>query len=184
MIERPWHYCDPQGSSGPVTTGQLVQWLREGALPATTPVWTEGWDQWYPACDVAELASAAWPGGVPPRVAAKKSARRAVRAPEGPTPAGRPHSPGLALGAGILVPGAGQAYNGQPAKALLFLLSAVLVFPWAWSVWDAWTVAGRLDAAGGRRGRGGPAWLLVQAWTAANLALFTLLALTVAGKLR
>lgn len=179
MIERPWYYRDANGSRGPVTTAQLVELLRAGALPAATPVWTEGWDQWYPASSVSELASAAWPGGAAPRAVARKPIPRAV-----PERERRPHSPSVALVAGVLVPGAGQAYNGQPAKALLVLLTAVLVIPWAWGAWDAWSVARTLEGGGGRRGRGGPAWLLVQAWTAANLALFTLLGLTVTGWLR
>ncbi len=183
MTERPWFYAGRNGSSGPVPTGQLVEWLRAGTLPAGTLVWTEGWDQWYPASDVPELAAAAWPAGVGSRSAPRATARRVVpRA--APVRESRPHSPAVALVAGVLVPGAGQAYNGQPARALLVLLSGLLLIPWAWGAWNAWSVARTLEAEGGRRGPGGPAWLMVQAWTAANLALFTLLGLTVAGWLR
>lgn len=179
MIERSWHYGHPQGAQGPVRSGVLVEWLRTGALSPDTPVWTEGWDAWYPARDVEELAAAAWPRGAPRQAPARPAPRA-----QAPPASARPHSPGLAAAAGALVPGAGQAYNGQPGKALLVLLTAPLVLPWALGVWDALSVARKIAAAGGRTGHGGPAWLVVQGWAAVNLALFTLLGLTAAGWLR
>jgi TM2 domain-containing membrane protein YozV len=52
-----------------------------------------------------------------------------------------PWKPWLCAAASLLLPGSGQAWNGQPGKALAFLLTFWLVVPWIWSVIDAWRVA-------------------------------------------
>ncbi len=98
-------------------------------------------------------------------------------------PGARPHHPGLALGLGLLLPGAGQAYNGQPVKGVLILLLSVLVVPWLVGLWDAHRVAQRLVAAGGRSGRGGLGWVVMHGWMTANVALGVLIALTLRGVL-
>jgi len=100
-----------------------------------------------------------------------------------PPPPGRPHSPTLALILAAALPGAGQAYNGHPFKAVAFLLFSPLLLPWIWSLVDARRAAARLAASGGRYGRGGWVWVFLQAWLAFNVALFTLIVLTLTGVL-
>ena len=101
-----------------------------------------------------------------------------------PPPVGRPHSPALALAAGILIPGAGQAYNGHAWKAFFFMLTSVLVLPWIGGVAEAFVAARRIQASGGRPGRGGILWIALQAWLLVVVALFALIVLTVAGVMR
>ena len=52
-------------------------------------------------------------------------------------------TPALRALASLVVPGAGQAWNGQIGKAVLVLLPSPLVVPWIWGVCDAWRVARR-----------------------------------------
>ena len=51
----------------------------------------------------------------------------------------------------LLMPGAGQVYNGDWAKAALCFFTAPLILPWLWGVYDATVVAARI-AAGRRMG--------------------------------
>lgn len=101
-----------------------------------------------------------------------------------PAPGARRHTSRTAVVLGVLLPGGGQAYNGQPIKGALFLLTTVLVLPWIWSLFDARSTADRLVAAGGRTGRGGPLWFVLHGWFAINVALTVLVGLTVAGVLQ
>jgi predicted RNA-binding Zn-ribbon protein involved in translation (DUF1610 family) len=55
--------------------------------------------------------------------------------------------PWLHAAASALFPGAGQAWNGQPGKAVFALLTFWLVVPWIWSVVDAWWVARKRSLA-------------------------------------
>ncbi len=106
--------------------------------------------------------------------------------PAAPAPApvpGRPHSPVVAFAAGLVIPGAGQAYNGHAFKALLFFFTSVLILPWIWSLVDAYGGAKKLAAEGGRYGRGGFLWIFIQAWLALNVSMFVLIVLTLAGVL-
>lgn len=48
------------------------------------------------------------------------------------------YSPGLAAVLSFLIPGLGQAYNGEVGKAVLFFLGWILVIPWALAVMDAY----------------------------------------------
>jgi len=52
-------------------------------------------------------------------------------------------APALRALASLVLPGAGQAWNGQIGKAVLVLLTSPLVVPWIWGVCDAWRVARR-----------------------------------------
>ena len=52
-------------------------------------------------------------------------------------------SPSLHALASLVLPGAGQAWNGQIGKALLVLVTSPLIVPWIWGVCDAWRVARR-----------------------------------------
>jgi predicted RNA-binding Zn-ribbon protein involved in translation (DUF1610 family) len=52
-------------------------------------------------------------------------------------------APALRALASLVLPGAGQAWNGQIGKALLVLLTSPLIVPWIWGVCDAWRVARR-----------------------------------------
>lgn len=100
-----------------------------------------------------------------------------------PKDVGWPHSPAVATLAAVL-PGAGQTYNGQPFKALAFLLFSPLVLPWIWSFFDAHSVASRMRSEGGRFGPGGFVWIGLQIWLLCNIALCVLIVLTIAGVLR
>jgi TM2 domain-containing membrane protein YozV len=97
---------------------------------------------------------------------------------------GRRHNPGVAVAAAILIPGAGQAYNGQVLKAWVLLLGSLLIIPWFYSIFDALRTARAIAADGGRRGRGGPFWIVVQAWLVVNLVLLAVIGLTVSGVIR
>jgi len=99
-------------------------------------------------------------------------------------PGARRHNSKTAVILGLLVPGGGQAYNGQPFKGAFFLLTTVLVLPWIWSLFDARSTAARLVEVGGRTGRGGPLWFIFHGWFAINVALTVLLVLTLAGVLQ
>jgi|KBSSwiStaDraftv2_1062776.scaffolds.fasta_scaffold183188_2 predicted RNA-binding Zn-ribbon protein involved in translation (DUF1610 family) len=52
-------------------------------------------------------------------------------------------TPALRALASLVLPGAGQAWNGQIGKAVLVLLTSPLIVPWIWGVCDAWRVARR-----------------------------------------
>ena len=124
------------------------------------------------------------PPSIPPATTAPVPAPlRSKPAAEQPLPGRSRHSAGFALAAAILVPGAGQAYNGQFGLGILVLLGSVLIFPYFLGIWGAAHVAKKIAAAGGREGRGGFAWVLIQAMLGANLLLFTLVLLTVTGVL-
>ncbi len=102
--------------------------------------------------------------------------------PKGSVPAGgRRHSPGMALVAGLLIPGAGQAYNGRPIAGFFVCFLSILVLPWLVAAFTAFSGARRIAAAGGRFGRGGFVWVILQAWLVFNVALAVLLGLTIAG---
>ena len=94
-----------------------------------------------------------------------------------------PHHPGLAAAAAVLIPGAGQAYNGQFFKGLAILIFSPLLLPYALGIWDAHHQASLKTRAGGRTGRGGIAWILIQAMLAANVLLLTLIVLSLTGVL-
>jgi TM2 domain-containing membrane protein YozV len=96
---------------------------------------------------------------------------------------GRKHSPGLALAVALFIPGAGQAYNGQPIKGLLLAVLSVLILPWILSLWDARRTALRVVDHGGRTGRGGLLWVLLHCWGLVNLGLLVLVVLSLAGVL-
>ena len=49
--------------------------------------------------------------------------------------------------ASLILPGAGQAFNGQPVKAVAVLLTCWLIVPWIFGVVDAWRVARRRSLA-------------------------------------
>jgi TM2 domain-containing membrane protein YozV len=97
---------------------------------------------------------------------------------------GRPHSPAVALACGLLIPGAGQAYNGRPIRGFFVLFLTPLILPWLLSLWGAWSTASRMRAEGGRFGAGGFVWVVLQAWLAGNVALAVLIGLTIAGVVR
>ena len=94
------------------------------------------------------------------------------------------HRPAVALGAGLLIPGAGQAYNGQAIKGFFLFFASVLVVPWLYSLFDAFRTADRMAAEGGRRGRGGPIWIILQGWLFACTLLFVVILLTMRGILQ
>lgn len=142
---------------------------KQAAPPATTAA----------APDPLRPAAGALQNGMRPAAPAPSPAPSAGQS----LPGRSRHSAGLALAAAILVPGAGQAYNGQFGLGILVLLGSVLILPYFLGIWGAAHVAKQIAAAGGRSGRGGPAWILIQAMLGANLLLFTLVLLTVTGVL-
>jgi len=93
------------------------------------------------------------------------------------------HSSLMALLSGLLIPGAGQAYNGQPVKGFFFLFFSVLLVPYLWSVLDAYFQARRIVKEGGRYGRGGLGWVFLQGWLMLNVAVLAVIGLSVAGVL-
>jgi len=50
-------------------------------------------------------------------------------------------APWLHAAAGVVLPGAGQALNGQVVRGVAVLLTCWLVVPWIWGVADAWRTA-------------------------------------------
>jgi hypothetical protein len=82
------------------------------------------------------------------------------------------------------MPGAGQAYNGQPIMGFFLHIGTPLVIPYLYSLYDAYATGARIAAGGGRVGRGGLLWVFLQAWLTLCSVLLVLLVLTVAGVLR
>ena len=122
----------------------------------------------------------------PPTVVVSPAPRPPVApaAPPPPPSGGRPHSAAVALACALLVPGAGQAYNGRPVRGFFVLFLTPLVVPWLLSLWGAWSTASRMRAEGGRFGAGGFVWVFLQLWLFCNVGLATLLGLTLAGVVR
>ena len=52
-----WYYAKDGSREGPVSLDELRGILGENIVPLTTVVWTEGMDQWRPACEVPELGA-------------------------------------------------------------------------------------------------------------------------------
>lgn len=96
-------------------------------------------------------------------------------------PAGKWHSPLLAGLFAILIPGAGQAYNGRPIRGFFLFFLSPLVLPYLISIGTAYINAKRIAGAGGRVGRGGLLWVFLHFWLAVNVALLALIVLTIAG---
>ncbi len=69
-------------------------------------------------------------------------------APAYPVPRGGYKNPGLAAVLSFFIPGVGQMYNGEIGKGILFLITAWLIIPWIWSIFDAYSVANRINRVG------------------------------------
>ncbi len=82
---------------------------------------------------------------------------------------------------GLLLPGAGQAYNGHPFRAFFVLLFSPLVLPWLLGSLLAWGGACKMVKEGGRYGKGGVFWVAIQAWIILAIILAALVALTLEG---
>lgn len=74
------------------------------------------------------------------------------------------HSPSTALIWALIIPGAGQAYNGQPFKGAFLVMGSVLVLPWFISLIDAPKVARSLHQEGARFGASRSIWMLFHFW--------------------
>lgn len=83
--------------------------------------------------------------------------------------------PRTALFLSVFFPGAGQAWNGQMGKGILFLLLAPLVVPWIWSCYDAF------ETAKVRGMQGGAIHLALHLWLFANVILLLAILLSVLG---
>jgi hypothetical protein len=161
-----WYWVGADGRrDGPAETADLVAWIETGMLAPQALVWRNGLAEWGPASTMPELA---------PACAAFESTRER----------GRAHFPPLAVVSALAIPGAGQAYNGQPFKGMLFLFLSPLVLPWLFSVFDAWATSRRMVDEGGRFGRGGFLWILLQGWLFLNVAVYGVVALTCAGVIK
>ena len=88
-----------------------------------------------------------------------------------------------ALIAGLLVPGAGQAYNGQVLAAFGLLLISPLLVPWIWGAIAAHRRAQTIAEQGGRDGRGGPWWIVLQLWLQLVVVGAVVVTLTLTGVL-
>lgn len=55
-------------------------------------------------------------------------------------------SPGLATLVAHVIPGAGQAYNRQWAKAMLVCVTSPFILPWLFGIFDAYRTATRINA--------------------------------------
>jgi len=119
-----------------------------------------------------------------PSLPAQTSAPATIYSPTPLSRIGRRHWPWMALLVALLIPGAGQAYNGRPVKAFFLLFLSVLVLPWLYSLYDAWAGARGIVASGGRMGKGGFVWVFLQGWLAFNVALLVALVLTIKGVLQ
>lgn len=56
-------------------------------------------------------------------------------------------TPWLHAACGAIVPGAGQALNGQLLRGVGVLLTCWLIVPWIWGIADAWRTAHRMAIA-------------------------------------
>lgn len=56
-------------------------------------------------------------------------------------------NPGHAVLLSAFIPGLGQLYNGQPLKALFFLITWVTFITWPFAVTDAWETATKINQA-------------------------------------
>lgn len=72
-------------------------------------------------------------------------AREARRAAGPPVRAADPKDPALATILSIVLPGGGQAYNGQFLKAFLVFVTSPLVVPWVIGVADAFLSARKIN---------------------------------------
>ena len=84
---------------------------------------------------------------------------------------------------GLLIPGAAQAYNGRLFRGAFILITAPLLFPWMIGLITGIRQAKRINDAGGRIGFGGRAGLILHLWFAVNVALLTLVGLSMSGVL-
>lgn len=118
------------------------------------------------------------------RSAPRPVVQQQVYVPPAQQPPGRRHRPLVALLLSIVLPGGGQAYNGQPIKGFFLLFFSVLVLPYLYGILDAYLRARAMVRSGGRYGKGGWIWVFLQLWLAANVALMALIIVTMAGVIR
>lgn len=169
-----------------------------------------------PAQPAPPPAAAPPPGWVPPpqgAPAVRPPAQYAVAPPPPDTKPGQHHSPIVALIVALLIPGAGQAYNGKPMRGfflvLLLALATGLLIPrwpaafsleslsmmakilvgvlavfWLGSVLGAVAGASRIRSSLGRMGKGGFIWVFLQLWLVVNAVGFVAVGLTIGGVLR
>jgi|GEM_PF-3431492 ribosomal protein L40E len=125
---------------------------------------------------------------VPAEDAPKAAVRPAPRREPPPPPAAeevRPggQSPFLALLFALLVPGAGQSYNGQPVKGFFLFFFSFLGLPYLYSLYDAYSSAAKLKAHGMSTGCSGFMWVGLQTWLVFNVLLLVAIGLTLSGVL-
>ncbi|MEO2033306.1 MAG: GYF domain-containing protein [Planctomycetaceae bacterium] len=58
-----WYYSKGGNKLGPVSASDIQMWLSSGRLSASDLVWNEGFDNWLPAGELPQFASAAGAGG-------------------------------------------------------------------------------------------------------------------------
>lgn len=94
-----------------------------------------------------------------------------------------PHSAKIAALFGLIIPGAGQAYNGRLFRGAFVLLTAPLLLPWIIGIVTGAQQAKSINQGGGRTGFGGRMGLFFHLWFAVNVSLFVLLGLSMSGML-
>lgn len=142
---RSWSYVAPDGKEAVSDEQELLERLRKGELPPTTPVWQKTWLEWLPALRVAELQAAFQnrPAELPPleprrsptaqNPPIRPGIRRPAMAPIVFSPrgtgsgdkSGDPSSFGTlgrARGASVLGPARGEAANTAPPRQPLATL--------------------------------------------------------------
>lgn len=110
-----------------------------------------------------------------PRAQARGARHGAVRVPSFAT---------TALVCGLLLPGAGQAYNRRPWRGAAVLLLSPLILPWLVGAVTARQHAAATAQGGSTRPAGGLPWVLLHLWLMLDVALAILIGLTMAGVLK
>ena len=123
----------------------------------------------------------AYPAVLPVPDPGAPAARRPISAYPTVLPVRSRHSPLFALLLSAVVPGAGQAYNGQPIKGFFLFFLSILTIPYLINLIDAYSNAARLKNAGISTGCSGFLWVCLQFWLAFNTALLAVIVLTIAG---
>lgn len=80
---KQWFYIEQGRQQGPIPEDSIVEMFRSGQLPVDTLVWTEGLDEWTPACNIENLVPATlFPPPIP--TIAPAPAAQPATTPSGP----------------------------------------------------------------------------------------------------
>ncbi len=161
-IETNWHVMTKDVEYGPFDEKKIEEMIQEGRLSGQTDIRLAEDQEWRPLGTVPIFSKLI----LPPKPGQSTEASN-ISADSGatvvnientitaPTPIIRPHdiprgpkSPWVALLLSLLIPGAGQMYNGEVGKGFLFLIvtyATVVIFIgfaiWIWSFLSAYDKA-------------------------------------------